>query len=111
MKKIFLFILLMACMTKNPLKEMRFEVVSVNQVAVATWYRISDTASPLIVYVNADQYLVRKDTSENILYIDRPCQIIRSSFCPLTQNEEMKLISSVIEKFKKRFAFERIVRK
>ena len=104
MNRIFLtlFVLLCACSTVNPLKEMRFQPISTMDYTIASWYKITMPGKPLKVYIEGDGYafnnngfptqdptpkstfwreVAAHDSSPNVAYLARPCQYIMSSTC------------------------------
>jgi len=103
MKKFWLFLLLLtACATPNPLKEMRFMPLSANGYTLFATYHISQTGAPLKIYIEGDGHafdrhgqptddptpestfvreLAAKDSSLNVVYLARPCQYIKSTRC------------------------------
>lgn len=104
MKKGFLFgfLLLCACATVNPLKEMRFQPVPTMDYTIASWYKITAPGEPLKVYIEGDGHafnnkgqptqdptprsnfwreIAANDPSPNVVYLARPCQYMKSSTC------------------------------
>ena len=103
MKKfLILFLLLSACATENPLKDMRFKTVSSGDYTMASWYKITEPKQPVKIYIEGDGHafdsdgqptedptpeglFLRKlavgDTSPNVVYLARPCQYIMGSNC------------------------------
>ena len=104
MKKILLlgFLLISACATVNPLKEMRFQPISTMDYTIASWYRITQPGEPLKIYIEGDGHafnsqgqptqdptpestfwreVAANDPSPNVVYLARPCQYIMSSTC------------------------------
>ena len=53
-KLLFLFFLLSACATENPLKDMRFKPVSSGDYTIASWYKITQPQQPVKIYIEGD---------------------------------------------------------
>lgn len=101
-KLLFLFFLLSACATENPLKDMRFKPVSSGDYTIASWYKITQPQQPVKIYIEGDGHafdekgqptddptpeglFLRKlavdDNSPNVVYMARPCQYLMSTNC------------------------------
>ena len=116
MKKIALFfmIFLAGCAYRNPLEkaDFRFQTIMVSPYVLSSWYRISESGSPLTVYV--EDYMtppgkiVRQkavnDNGKNVAYIGRPCQYFQTSTCSkeITHSESDQIVLKGIEQLKKK---------
>ena len=120
MKKIILMMafLLSACATENPLKDLRFQPISSGKYTVASWHKITKTGSPVKIYIEGDGHafdnrgrptsdptpeglFLRKlavdDTSDNVVYLARPCQYLMGKNCSKTDWTDGRFSSEIID--------------
>ena len=91
-----------ACAHKNPLSDMTFQTTMAPPHVIASWYKITEPASPIKIYVEGDgaafdayhrptdnptphsefmRELAAGDPSPNVAYLGRPCQYLQTAAC------------------------------
>ena len=116
MKKIslLLWLFLVGCTYHNPLDraDFRFQTIVVPPYVLSSWYHISESGQPLIVYVEGKEVppsdtvrsLAVKDKAPNVAYIARPCQYFQTAACAkeITPAESDKIVKKGIEQLQKK---------
>ncbi len=130
MKKILMclcFILLSACVHRNPLSDMHFQTVMAPPYVIASWYKITAPGQPVKFYIeglgqenypNPDSELMRNlaksDDSPNVVYIALPCQYGMRVGCaaenaPALDKTLVKGIDTVVQTMMKKASSEKMI--
>ncbi len=119
-KSICLLFLLVGCagVSSVNMENLQYSEISAGKYTIATWSRITDTQSPVHVYIEGDGHafdargmpthnptprgtmlrrLVASDSSSNVVYMARPCQFVMSDACSVTDWTSGRFSQDIID--------------